>query len=73
MCNYSIHSCQLLSAAGKLSDKLDEEIWEFFTGQVVATVNTYQAHAIQTQQQLCKEDIEQLLCEGVEDIQTCTV
>ncbi len=53
------------------TDQVEEEMWEFFTEDVVTTINTY--HAIPTQQQLSKEDVEQLLCEGVDGIQTCRV
>ena len=54
---------QVLTAAGKLTDELEDCIWHFFLKDMVTSINKYQL--MQSHQQLTIKDIEEILCEAV--------
>ena len=54
---------QVLTAAGKLTDEMEDCIWRFFFKDMVTSINTYQL--MQSHQQLTIKDIEEILCEAV--------
>lgn len=63
----------MLEAVGKLTPDMEELMWQFFTDEVMTAVNNYQLRAVQSQQQLKKEDVEELLCEAVSGEETSKV
>ena len=63
----------MLEAVGKLTPGMEELMWQFFTEDVMTSVNNYQLRAVQSQQQLKKEDVEELLCEAVSGEETSKV
>ena len=54
-------------------DSMQDQIWGYFSETMVPSITKYQVQCIQSQQQLTKEDIEDLLIQGVDGVETCKV
>lgn len=64
---------QVLGAAKRLTDSMQEQIWAYFSQTMVPCITKYQMQCIESQQQLTKEDIEELLIQGVDGVETSRV
>ena len=64
---------QVLYAAKRLTDSIQEQIWGYFSQTMVPCITKYQMQCIQAQQQLAKEDIEDFLIQGVHGVETSKV